>query len=412
MGTFREINTMSVKAHGLSRRNFLTFVGGGSAVLMASGISPSLAAEDESSGITKPAGNRLHVKPLPEPYFIHHGTSVEMSWMQKQNDPRFLMDTGQFFIRNHTGTPIIDAATWRLRVDGAGVERELELSYDDLLKMPSKTVTRFIECGGNGRSLFNELLGKPGQGTQWFTGGYGVAEWSGVPLSGVLEQAGLKNSAVSIMAYGLDESGLHKPLPIGKALAEDTLLVTSMNGAPLPYDHGFPVRLLVPGWVGSYNVKWLGRLHVAEEQLYSRWNTSSYVLIGEDYADPEGPPEGELIQETTVKSVLALPRSATLPAGNQILHGYAWSPFGKIKKVEVSLDEGKTYKPAKLVGPNIGAAGVRWEFAINVKPGTLTITPRATDEKGHAQIPIDKQKHNLKGYLWEAVIPHQITFIG
>lgn len=396
---------------GLSRRGFMKLAGGGGAVMIATGVPPLFAAEPEKAGIVKPAGKRLHVKPLPEPFFIHHGTSVEMNWMQKQNDPRYLMDSGQFFVRNHTATPIIDPTLWQLRIEGSGVKRGVTLSYEDLLKMPAKTVTRFIECAGNGRSFFNELLGKPASGTQWVTGGYGVAEWTGVPLADVLEKAGLKKSAVSIMASGMDESGFEKPLPVEKALSEDTLLVTGMNGAPLPYDHGFPVRLLVPGWAGSYNVKWLGRLHVGEEQLYSKWNTSSYVLIGDDYPDPEGPAEGVIFREMTVKSVLALPRPGTLPAGRQILHGYAWSSFGKIGKVEVSLDNGRTYKPVKLVGPNIAAAGARWEFEIKAKPGVISVIPRATDTKGNKQISIAEQKYNKKGYIWGAVIPHPITFV-
>lgn len=404
--------TRPIQDHGLSRRRFMTLVGGGSAAVITSHVSPAFTAESVNVEITSPSGGRLHVKPLPAPYFISHGTSVEMNWMQKQNDPRYLMDTAQFFVRNHSATPIIDLATWRLSIGGTGVKNELILSYEDLLKMPSKTVTRFIECAGNCRSLYNELLGKPGRGTQWGTGGFGIAEWTGVRLADVLNKAGLKKSAVSIMASGLDESGFEKPLPIDKALAEDTLLVTAMNGAPLPYDHGFPVRLLVPGWVGSYNIKWLGRLHVGEVQLYSKWNTSSYVLSGENYPDPDGPPEGVIIREQTIKSVLALPRPGTLPAGKQVIRGYAWSPYAPIEKVEVSLDEGKTYKPAKLVGPNIGAAGVRWEFALKAAPGRMTITPRATDTKGNSQIPVAEQKHNLKGYNWEAVIPHPVTFIG
>lgn len=402
--------TRQANAHSWSRRSFMRLLGGGSTAILASGIKPLFAAEEAKIGITYPAGGRLHVKPLPAPFFINHGTSVEMSWMQKQNDPRYLMDTSQFFVRNHSTTPIIDPATWRLRVEGNGIEKTLDLSYEDLLKMPAKTVTRFIECAGNCRSLFNEIMNKPAQGTQWGTGGFGVAEWTGVRLADVLDKAGLKKSAVSIMATGLDESGLNKPLPIAKALADDTLLVTAMNGAPLPYDHGFPVRLLVPGWVGSYNVKWLGSLYVGEEQLYSKWNTSSYVLKGDDYPDPEGPPEGVIIREQTIKSVLALPRPATLPAGARTIRGYAWSPFGPIERVDVSLDGGKSYKPAKLVGPNIAAAGVRWEFALKAKPGKMTLTPRATDSKGNSQIPIAEQKYNQKGYIWQAVIPHPITF--
>lgn len=403
------------RARGVSRRNFLALLSAGGAAAVAAQLVPgtALAAEEGSkSGLVTPAGKRLQVKALPDAFFIHHGTSVEMRWDQKQHDPRFLMDSDQFFVRNHSATPIIDADQWKLIIEGPGIGKPMQLGYNDLLKMPNKTVTRFVECAGNGRSLYAELLGKPAQGTQWATGGYGVAEWTGVPLSNVLEQAGLKDSAVSIMASGLDDSGFEKPLPVDKALAEDTLIVTGMNGGPLPYDHGFPARLLVPGWVGSYNVKWLGRLHVGEEQLYSKWNTSSYVLKGDAYPDPEGPPEGVVIQEQTVKSVLALPRPAILPRGKQKIVGYAWSPYGAIAQVEVSVDGGKNYKKAKLIGPNIGAAGARWEFTLDAKPGKVTVVPRATDEKGNAQIPVSEQKYNVKGYNWEAVIPHPITIQG
>lgn len=406
---------LQARARGMSRRRFLSVLSAGGSAALAAQLLPgsAWAAEEASaSSLLTPAGERLHVKVLPDAFFIHHGTSVEMNWAQKRDDPRYIMDSGQFFVRNHSATPIIDAAQWKLSIEGPGVEKPVEIGYEDILKMPSKTVTRFVECAGNGRSLFNEVLGKPGQGTQWFTGGYGVAEWTGVPLANVLERAGLKDSAVSIMASGLDESGFEKPLPVKKALEQDTLLVTGMNGGPLGYDHGYPVRLLVPGWVGSYNVKWLGRLHVGEEQLYSKWNTSSYVLKGEAYPDPEGPPEGVVIEEQTIKSVLALSPDAVLPAGKQRINGYAWSPYGAIERVEVSVDGGKTYKAAKLMGPNIGAAGARWEFTLDAKPGKITVTPRATDEKGNTQIPISEQKYNVKGYNWEAVIPHDITVRG
>lgn len=416
-GPVSPVDSLWLQAHarGMSRRKFLAALGAGGSAAVASQLltGSAWAAEAASKlAVVTPAGERLHVKALPDAFFIHHGTSVEMNWAQKRGDPQFLMDSGQFFVRNHSATPIIDAEQWMLSIDGPGVEKPLQLSYEEILKMPSKTVTRFVECAGNGRTLFNEVLGKPGQGTQWFTGGYGVAEWTGVPLANVLERAGLKDSAVSIMASGLDESGFEKPLPVEKALADDTLIVTGMNRGPLGYDHGYPVRLLVPGWAGSYNVKWLGQLHVGEEQLYSKWNTSSYVLKGEAYPDPEGPPEGVVIEQQTVKSALALPRDAVLPPGKQRITGYAWSPYGVIDRVEISVDGGKTYRAAKLIGPNIGAAGTRWEFTLDAKPGKVTVTPRATDEKGNTQIPISEQKYNVKGYNWEAVIPHPLTIQG
>jgi DMSO/TMAO reductase YedYZ molybdopterin-dependent catalytic subunit/mono/diheme cytochrome c family protein len=409
------------QAAGMSRRRFFALLssGGAAAVLAAvaapDGASstmnqqetPTATPSAEETPVTTPAADRLHVKPLPENFFIPHGASIEMEW-RPESTQTYTMDSGIFFIRNHSATPIIDPADWRLRVEGPGVEEPLELNYEDLLNMPAQTVTRFVECAGNGRALFDRILEEPAQGTQWTTGGYGIGSWTGVLLSNILEQAGLRETAVSIMASGLDESGFEKPLPVEKAM-EDTLVIYGMNNGPLPHDHGFPARLLVPGWVGSYNVKWLDSLFVGEEQLYSKWNTSSYVLIGPEYADPEGPPEGEIIREQTVKSVVALPWPATLEPGRQQITGYAWSPFAAIDTVEVSLDGGETYEPAQLFGPNVKASGTRWALTFDAEPGEITITPRATDSAGNSQWPVEEQVWNQKGYVWGAVIPHPIT---
>lgn len=411
-----------IKPAGWSRRHFLALfsTGGAAAVAAAYGLSPAEIAtaqdatatpapeEEPTSAFATPPGDSLHVKPLPDPFFVSHGASVEMRW-GPENTESFTMDSGSFFVRNHTATPIVDPGTWELTIDGDGVDDALTLSYEDLLGMPAQTVTRFVECAGNGRALYDQVLDNPGEGTQWLTGGYGVGTWTGVRLSMLLEQAGLNDDAVSIMATGLDESGFEKPLPVEKAMADDTMIVYGMNGGPLPHDHGFPARLLVPGWVGSYNVKWLRQLTVATEQLYSRWNTASYVLIGPEYEDPEGPPEGEIIREQTVKSAIALPWPAILEPGQHRISGYAWSPYGRIEQVEVSLDDGESYEAAQLIGPNVAAAGVRWEYTLEVEEGDVTITTRATDTAGNSQWPIDEQLWNQKGYVWGAVIPHPVT---
>jgi sulfane dehydrogenase subunit SoxC len=409
------------KATGVSRRRLLSLMGTGGAAAVV-GVSaaqsqrPLVAFAQDATltpvaaiPATAPAADRLHVKPITERYFIPLGTSSEMRWTPEVTN-QFIMDATHFFVRNHSATPVIGAEEWQLTVDGPGVDNPLQLTYQDLLAMPSQTVTRFIECAGNGRALYDTVLGNPGSGTQWTTGGYGVATWTGVPLAHILEQAGITGDAVSIMATGLDETGFEKPLPVVKAMAEDTMVVYGMNYGPLPHDHGFPVRLLVPGWVGSYNVKWLGSLHVGDEQLYSNWNTSSYVLIGPEYADPEGPPEGEIIREQTVKSAVALPWGATLEPGAQRITGYAWSPYASIAKVEVSLDGGESYEPADLMSPNIAAAGARWQYSFDAEPGEMTIITRATDTTGNSQWPVEEQIWNEKGYVWGAVIPHPVTF--
>ena len=186
------------------------------------------------------------------------------------------------------------------------------------------------------------------------------------------------------MPTGLDTRRIERPIPVTKALQDDTLLVYAMNGDVLPPDHGFPVRTLVPGWVGIANIKWVGRIVVSEEPLFVEKNTKDYVLIGPDF--PERPPaKGPILTMQTVKSAVALPWPATLPAGPQTIRGYAWSPHGKIATVACSLDGGKQWAMATLREPNIAQAGVRWELVWEATPGEYTIMTRATDAQGNMQ---------------------------
>ncbi len=300
----------------------------------------------------------------------------------------------------------------------------MELTYDDILKMPMVSETKYIECAGNGRRFFNTEGGcGPRPGSQWYLGGIGVAEWTGVPLGEVLERAGLKKSAVDVMPAGLDpefgtDGHVRKPHSIPKALDEDTLLVIAMNGQALPQDHGFPVRILVPGWAGINNIKWVGSIEVSETPLFSAWNTKFYVLQNDDTSVypvcnpgfyPCPPP---VVTEQSIKSAfeIAWPVNgipAQIPAGQPIT-GRAWSPFGKIEKVEVSVDGG-WFVPAILSRPNIPKAWVRWRIEPDLLLGTHIMRCRATDEKGNTQP--DHVPCNRQGYLYNAVVSHPVTII-
>jgi DMSO/TMAO reductase YedYZ molybdopterin-dependent catalytic subunit len=350
-------------------------------------------------------------KPIPEQFFRPFGVNAETRF-EHMGRNGYLTPSGLFFVRNHAASPRIDPKTWELRIEGSGVARPLTLSYDDLLKLPSKTVIRFLECTGNGRSFFQTFLQRPAQGTQWLLGAYGVASWTGVPLSELLERAGLKPTAVDVMPIGLDQPRVRRPMPVAKALEEDTLLVYAMNGEPLPIDHGFPARVLVAGWGGINSIKWVGAIEVSEEPLWVDWNTASYVLIGPDY-QPEPPAKGPRTGPQVMKSAVALPWPATLPAGPQTVSGYAWSPHGRIAAVEVSVDGGRTFQAARLIEPNVERAGVRWEFSFELPPGQTTITPRARDEAGNVQ-PIDfaEQKWNELGYNFAVAVPHPVTGVA
>ena len=148
-----------------------------------------------------------------------------------------------------------------MRVEGPGVSRGLSLSYEDLLTLPAVSVTRALECTGNGRIFFGEQEVREAEGTPWRLGAIGVAGWTGVPLRLLLEEAGLEASATEVMPEGLDEPGFARTLPLSKALQEDIVLAYLMNGEPLPPDHAYPVRLVVPGWAAIASVKWVGRDH-------------------------------------------------------------------------------------------------------------------------------------------------------
>jgi DMSO/TMAO reductase YedYZ molybdopterin-dependent catalytic subunit len=395
-----EVLWRRAREHRISRRRLFQLMAmGASSVLLQGGWAW------HPRGVQAASPGDLVLKPTPPEQFFDYGSNKEMRWEQLY--PRgYVVPNELFFVRNHTRTPRIEVSTWRLRIEGSGVQRPLELTYDELLAMPSISVLRSIECAGNGRSFFEAAYGKKPQGTQWKLGAIGVAEWTGVPLSTILDRAGLKRSARDVMPQGLDDLLVRRPMSITKALAEDTIVAYAMNGEPLPPDHGFPVRVLTPGWIGVANIKWVGRIEVSEEALYSHWNTETYVLIGPDY--PLTPPaQGPVLSSQSIKSALELARDGSLLAGRYLIRGRSWSPFGKIAKVEYSLDQGKTWRQARLREPNIARAWVRWDFDWEAAAGRYVIQTRATDAEGHTQPPW--VPWNEQGYLYNAVVDHPVT---
>ena len=380
----------------VTRRQFLAVTGVAGAAALA-GTSP--AGAQTSSPAAPPA--RFHVKPLPKEIFIDHGINQETRLETLRG---YLTPASHFFVRNHTNTPTIDAAAWRLRVEGNAVERPGQLALDDLLRMPSRSVICYVECAGNGRGFFKEQMGRVASGTQWHLGAVGVAEWTGVPLVAVLELVGLKRDTprdiLNVLVEGLDAVKVNRPMSLAKALEEDTLLAYAMNGEPIAPDHGFPLRAIVPGWVGINNVKWVGRIEVGTTPIDVPTTTTTYVMEGPDY-------QGKVpLRLQTLKSAVALSWGATLPAGRQRVRGVAWSPAGRIAKVEYSLDRGVTWRTASLREPNIPRAWVRWDFEWDAPRGEHVILTRATDEAGNSQpgsVPWNRQ-----GYGYNVPVPHPV----
>lgn len=377
-----------------TRRQFLT-TGATGALALATG------ADALAQGQTQSQGEKFIVKPVPGEIFINHGINQETRLETLRG---YLTPASHFYVRSHAATPMIDARTWRLRVEGNAIERPLELSLDDLLRLPSRSVIAFVECAGNGRAFFKEFMGKVASGTQWRLGAIGVAEWTGVPLGAVLDLARVRRETprdlLSVLIEGLDSVKVNRPISLAKAYEEDTLLAYAFNGEPVPPDHGFPVRAIVPGWVGISNIKWVGRIEVRDTAIDVPTTTKTYVLDGPDY------PTKVVLREQTLKSAVALPWPATLPAGRHRIRGFAWSPTGRISRVDYSLDRGASWQPATLREPNIPRAWVRWDFEWDARPGDHVILTRAVDERGQMQpasIP-----WNAQGYGYNVPVPHPV----
>lgn len=351
---------------------------------------------NDTSGIEKPTPKRWFSVP-------EHGENSNIETRLATLDG-YITPNSQFFVRSHNPTPIIDAATWQLRLHGAGLTRPLALNYAALQAMPQTAVTRAIECAGNARAFFAEDYGRQAGGAQWHTGAIGIAQWSGVRLREVLERAGVTEHACDVLPVGLDAEAFARPLPITKAMADDTLIALTMNGERLPADHGFPARLIVSGWLGAASIKWLGEIEVATQPLHTHWNTHDYTLAGPGY--PAQPPaDGIPITVMPVMSVIELDWNARLNAGMHTIRGRAFSGEGRVSRVEYAVDD-DTWREAQLEEPNIPAAGVRWAFSWDATPGAHVIRIRATDENGHVQP--DAVSWNDHGCLYNAVIAHPL----
>ena len=344
--------------------------------------------------------------------FIDHGESLET---KPELLTDFITPNSKFFVCNETYTPSIDLSGYSLKVGGDGVTNPLELSYEAVLKLPSHTVISYLECAGNLRRLYEDVLegelpdDQEFGSLRWTIGGVGNAVWTGVSIRTLLEMAGLKSDAIAVNGKGLDsdsaEGGVSRPMPIDKALDPDTILAYHMNGETLPPDHGFPFRLIVPGWIGTNSVKWVGEILASTAEIHVRRNTEHYVFIGPEW-EPGEHTLGELITTQNIKSTLALAWNAELERGKQIVKGNGRSPHAPISKVEWSADGGKTWQEARLIPPNLKYAWVRFEFEWDAHPGHHVLMTRATDEAGNSQ-PM-KHPFNLEGYLFNMVYPHPV----
>jgi len=332
--------------------------------------------------------------------------------LQTQTTP-----TELFYVRNHwVGAPEIDIDTYRLVVDGE-VESPLSLSYEDIQQMAAERFQALFECCGNG--IVPEAWARQSQAVVEQTAGYGFmgnAEWAGVTLSQILKKAGVKGNAVEVIFSGADHGpdevaggptdlAYERSLPIAKAMHPDTLLAYEMNGEVLTSLHGYPLRLVVPGWYGMCSVKWLVRIHVTETPFEGFYQTQRYMVTNGPGADTFY----TYLTEMKVKSLITTPAfGEKVKTGNYIVCGAAWSGEREVIRIDVSTDGGTTWTEARLL-PKSGYSWYRWEYEWSIpRSGNYVLMAKATNDKGETQ-PMDfPNKWDGRGYGNNMVFPYAV----
>ncbi len=315
----------------------------------------------------------------------------------------FITPLEHFYVRSHMPVPTaLDAATWRLTVDGE-VDAPASLSVADLRRLPAATVTVTLECAGNGRAFFSPAVA----GIQWKRGAVGTARWTGARLRDVLALAKARASGQYVHVAGADRPpGTMPPfvrqVPIAKALHEDTIVAYEMNGQPVPPVHGFPLRLIVPGWEGAYAMKWLNSVRVSTTESDSFWVATGYRYPTRRVAPGAAVDARDMapLIGLAVKSLITTPlEGAKLPAGPMRMGGFAWAGEIDIAHVDVSMDAGASWERARLTGEHERYAWRRFEHTFTAKgPQTITLLSRATDANGVVQPAV--AHWNPSGYLW------------
>lgn len=322
---------------------------------------------------------------------------------------------GLHYLLTHFDIPAVDAATWRLSLGGL-VARPLELSLDEVRSRPAVELIATMECAGNGRALLEPRpFSQP-----WLHGAVGTARWRGVPVRALLEEAGLGDGAVDVVFSGLDrgfEDGelqtFARSLTVDQALGDGAILAYEIDDRPLPPQHGFPLRLVVPGWYGMTNVKWLAAIDVVGEPFAGHQQLAAYRIWSDD-GDPAGHPLTRMLPRAlmTLPGVPDFPlRQRTLAPGRCTIEGRAWSGWGAIDGVSVSTDGGRSWSEAAIERDvDSQWAWSRWVHEWDATPGEYELRCRARDAAGNEQP--DEAIWNRGGYANNAVQRVTVTVAG
>jgi len=320
----------------------------------------------------------------------------------------WITPVSSFFVRNNLlMPPTVDPSTWTLSITGE-VERPLTINFHDFMQLPASKITNTLECAGNSRINFNPRIG----GVPWGPGAVGNAIFQGPVLADVLRHTQLKQTARHVAFRGLDvvpqgASEFIRSIPIEKAMERSTLLATKMNGSPLTPSHGFPVRALVPGWIGSASIKWLQEIRVLSHEFHGFYMDPGYRI---PVASPSGRESvaAKTVSLTSlrVKSIIVQPADGAAlelsPHQPVMIRGASWAGESAIARVEVSTDGGHEWHAATLGADHAKYAWRLWHYEWQPsQPGAYVILSRATDNTGRTQ-PMEP-RWNPGGYLWNGV---------
>ncbi|HEY5627066.1 MAG TPA: sulfite oxidase [Nitrospira sp.] len=377
---------------GLSRRDFI--VRGGSALALLAMMDPSLFGQMAGAADDGEVIPFIDQPPAaPEAVVKAYGELNRLDW---QKLTQWITPNDQFFNVSHYNRPVIIPEEYKLEVTGL-IKHSKAFTLADLKRRPRQEVIFTLECAGN-------------HGFEWFTGGIGTAKWAGTPLAPILQEAGLKSEGLEVVFFGADAGDeevrnvkmrqeFSRSLTISDALRPEVLLCYEMNGKPLPHEHGFPVRLIVPGWYGVANVKWLSRIDVTDRRWAGRFMTRDYVTIREEVqADGKTVWTQKVVGQARVKSVMA--RVVSRGARYQI-EGAAWG--GPIDRVEVRVDNGPWVSATITRGKEQDFAWKFWTLDWNgATSGEHAITSRAVDRQGRVQPSADDPSLTKKHTYWES----------
>ncbi|MDB5808718.1 MAG: soxC [Betaproteobacteria bacterium] len=371
-----------------SRRNFLrrgtTIAGGALAAGATAGSLAALPVPDSNKGFGKPIAEddygmpskfESKVRRRRTDIFKNRQNFSDWSMTPLQSQYGIVTPNGLIYERHHNGTPDIDPAKHRLVIHGM-VRQPLEFTMEDLMRYPAVSKFYFMECSGNGLTDWLKPASNTVQQTHGLLSG---GQWTGVPVSWLLDEAGLQPAASWAIFEGADGSAHLRSLPM-KKLLDDCLLVYALNGEMLRPENGYPLRLFVPGWEGNVSVKWLRRIKVGDQPWHVRGETARYT-------DPM--PDGKWRQfsfDMECKSVITRPSGGmNIKPGMHEIQGLAWSGKGKIKAIDVTTDGGKNWQEAVLEEPVMDKCLTAFRFRWDWKGGPATIASRAVDSTGYVQ---------------------------